>query len=355
MDIAAVIVTYKSAQFTVAALDSLCAERSDPQLRIRAIVVDNASGDLPLIEQAVIANGWSSWVTLVAAPRNGGFAYGNNMGIERAYTTGAPSYIFLLNPDAQVRRGAIGILARFLEANPSIGIAGSSFETPAGVEWPIAFRFPSLLSELNQGLEFGMVTRVLKRWVVPMVMTSVAQPVDWICGASMMIRPTVLSATGGMDENFFLYFEETDLCRRARIAGFPTWYVPDSRVMHIGGQSTKLLNSSAAPARLPWYWFDSRRRYFAVTFGIGHAIAIDVVAILAYLLGSLKRVVLGRRRMAVPYYVRDLIRHSIIWPQNRYLPDARCTLRPGALSSDFKMTYVAKDLHDLGGDAVNGR
>lgn len=352
-DIAAVIVTYKSAQLTIGALDSLYAERADPQLRVRAIVVDNASGDLPIIEQAVVANDWSCWVTLVAAPRNGGFAYGNNMGIKHAYALGPPSYIYLLNPDALVRRGAVGILARFLQENPSVGIVGSSFETPAGTEWPIAFRFPTLLGELNQGLEFGMITRALQRWVVPMRMTKVAQPVDWICGASMMIRPAVLAATGGMDENFFLYFEETDLCRRASRAGFPTWYVPDSRVMHIGAQSTGLTNSNTAPARLPGYWFDSRRRYFAVTFGVGHAIAIDIVAILAHFVGLLKRLVLGRWRTTVPCYTRDLIRHSIMWPKNRFVPAPQCSLSNSASPPDSEIARAATDSHDSGGRATN--
>ena len=61
------------------------------------------------------------------------------------------------------------------------------------------------------------------------------QPTDSICGASMMIRPSVLARIGGMDENHFLYFEETDFCYRAKQAGFPTWYVSDSRVMHMYG------------------------------------------------------------------------------------------------------------------------
>src|SRR5258706_8814128 len=92
LDVAVVIVTYKSAQLTIEALRSLLAERSTPGLRVRAVVVDNASGDLPEIAQAVENFDWSSWVALVAAPKNGGFAYWNNRGIECAYASGDPSY-----------------------------------------------------------------------------------------------------------------------------------------------------------------------------------------------------------------------------------------------------------------------
>lgn len=323
-DIAIVIVTYKSAQLAIEALRSVYAERRLTRHRIRAIVVDNASGDSIALAAAVQSNCWSPWVTLVAAPRNGGFAYGNNLGMARAYAEGRPDYVYLLNPDAQVRPGAIDALVRFMQTHPGVGIAGSSFENLDGSEWPIAFRFPGLFGELSNGLSFGPVTRLLGRWVVAKHMTQVSQPTDWICGASMLIRAEVLAAIGGMDENYFLYFEETDFCRRAHRAGFATWYVPESRVMHIAGQSTQVTDLSTGPKRLPAYWFESRRRYFVMAYGIGYAAAIDVVAVLAHSIGWLKRCALGRRRSAVPHFIRDLIRHSILWPKNRRLPQVRC-------------------------------
>ena len=113
-------------------------------------------------------------------------------------------------------------------------------------------------------------------------MSQVPQSIDWVPGASMMIRRTVVDSIGGFDENYFLYFEETDFCFRAKKAGFSTWYVPQSRVMHIAGQSTKLTERNAAPKRLPAYWFESRRRYFAAAHGIRYAMATDAVALLAH-------------------------------------------------------------------------
>jgi N-acetylglucosaminyl-diphospho-decaprenol L-rhamnosyltransferase len=328
VDIAVIIVTYKVASLTIEALRSVAAERASPGLDIRAIVVDNSREDLPEIAKAVEANGWASWVSLLAAPRNGGYGYGNNLGIAHAYGQGRPAYVYLLNPDTQVRPGAIGSLVRFLESRTDVGIAGSGFEDGDGSDWPIAFRFPSLLSEVDSGLEFGPATRLLNQWVVARRMPKTPQPVDWISGASMLIRPAVLVATGGFDENYFLYFEETDLCYRAKQAGLPTWYVPESRVMHIGGRSTSVTGPQSGPRRLPGYWFMSRRRYFAVTFGTRYAMVIDAVALLANSLGLLKRVALGRRRSAVPHYIRDLLRHSVLWPANRAFPAARGFVPP---------------------------
>ena len=332
--VAVVIVTYRTAALAIKALRSLEQERSGGELQLRAFVIDNDSGDFPAIASAIEANCWSGWASVHAAPRNGGFAYGNNLGFELAFREGRPEYLYLLNPDAQVRHGAIRTLVQFMQSHLQVGIAGSGFENEDGSEWPIAFRFPSLMSEINSGLQFGPVSRLLHRWVVARVMTPVSQPVDWISGASMLIRADVIASVGGLDENYFLYFEETDFCFRARRAGFPTWYVPASRVMHISGQSTSVTTRNAKARRLPAYWFESRRRYFAATYGVPLAVVIDLVAVAAYSLGVVKNALLARRAQSVPHFVRDLLRHSILWRANRKLPPACCFKPPQAPTSD---------------------
>src|SRR6516164_7347211 len=107
IDIVVAIVSYRSAALTIECLQSLDADRTAPGLRIRTIVVDNASGDAPTIARAIEANSWSSWVTLIEAPRNGGFSYGNNLALRYAYEKQRPDYLHLLNPDTLVRKGAI--------------------------------------------------------------------------------------------------------------------------------------------------------------------------------------------------------------------------------------------------------
>jgi N-acetylglucosaminyl-diphospho-decaprenol L-rhamnosyltransferase len=327
VEVAVVIVTYKSAELAIQSLASICPERAARNLKIRVIVVDNASGDLPQIEHAVERNGWSSWVTLILAPKNGGFAYGNNLGIQEAYAESHPNYIYLLNPDTQVRPGALATLVDFLEAHPQVGIAGSSFETEDGKDWPFAFRFPTWISEIEDGIQLRPVTRCLSRWIVARPMTPAAQPTDWISGASMMIRPAVLKAVGCLDENFFLYFEETEFCNRAIRAGYPTWYVPESRVMHAIGKSTNVDENSRFSKRLPGYWFDSRTRYYSTTSGIGAAAFIDVITLGASLVGLLKRQLMGRP--STPYYIRDLWAHSALLRRNRRLAPLKTYFPPG--------------------------
>lgn len=317
LDVVVAIVTYKSADLTVACIRSIEIERAGSSLAISVVVVDNVSGDAPTIAQAIVDNGWGSWVKLVIAPKNGGFAYGNNVAISEAARMGPPRYCHLLNPDTELRSGAIDALVSFLDQNASVGIAGSSFENLDGSDWPIAFRFPTLLSEVESGLQIGAVSGILSRWVVARQMGKCAEPIDWVPGASMLVRWQVIEKIGGLDENYFLYFEETDFCYRASSAGFQTWYVPASRVMHIAGQSTKVTERDAKVKRLPAYWFESRRRFFATTYGLGYAMATDLAAIAAHGLGFFKRLLLGRRHEAVPYFMRDLLTYSVLRPGNR--------------------------------------
>ena len=139
--VAVVIVTYRTAELTIQCLRSVNQERLAGTLRLSAFVVDNDSGDARTIAQAIAAQHWSSWVTLIAAPGNGGFGYGNNLGIQRALVAAQPDYVYLLNPDAEVRSGAIAALARFLDAHADAGIAGSGFETQDGAPGRLRFGF----------------------------------------------------------------------------------------------------------------------------------------------------------------------------------------------------------------------
>lgn len=314
--VAIIIVTFKTAHLTIDCLHSIAAERTTCDLNITVTVVDNSHVDFPIIEEEIRSNNWSSWIKLVSPPTNGGFAYGNNFGARIACSNQSPKHIYLLNPDTVVRKGAITALVNFLEKRPEVGIAGSGLENPDGTDWPFAFRFPTIMSEIEQGLGFGLATRFLRPWVIARTMGKSEQQIDWVPGASMMIRRSTFDAIYGLDEGYFLYFEETDLCFRAREKGFQTWYVPDSRVMHIAGQSTKVTERDSKPQRLPAYWFESRRRFFIRSYGRIYAAITDIAALAARSLGKIKHLLAGQRDREIPYFISDLLRHSAFWPES---------------------------------------
>lgn len=307
-----VIVHYRTPDLVLECLRSLDAEmRSYGNASL--VVIDNQSrdGSVPRIAEAIRSEGWSDWARLVESPVNGGFAYGNNQVIGPALAgPNAPDYFWLLNPDTTVYPGAMGALVDFMTAQPKAGLAGSAIEEQRGVLWPYAFRFPTLLSELDDGLKLGLVTRLLSRWAILRPMDGSDTCVDWVAGASLMVKREVFEAIGLMDENYFLYYEETDFCLQAKRAGWDCWYVPASRVFHIAGASTGVVDRPPEPRRLPSYWFESRRRYFIKNHSRLYAIATDLVWIASYALWRVRRVLQRKPGFEPPHMLGDFVRNS---------------------------------------------
>ena len=316
-----VIVNYRTASLTTDCLRSLAPELAAlPDTRV--VVTDNASGDdsVARLDAAIRDNHWHAWCELMPLPRNGGFAYGNNEGIRPALQSNdPPQYVLLLNPDTVVRPGAIRALLEFMDARPDVGIAGSRLEDPDGTPQRSAFRFPSVASELEEGMRLGVVSKLLSRRIVapPVPQGSDPVPTDWVAGASMIIRKAVFDAIGLMDERYFMYFEEVDFCRRANSAGFPCWYVPASRVVHLVGQSsgvTDVKNIQKARKRRPAYWFESRRRYFRTHFGPVRTLFADAAWAVGYATYRVRRVVQRKPDTDPAKLLWDFIRHNFVAP-----------------------------------------
>jgi len=316
-----ITVSYKTAKLVENSLRALARERPRSNVDIFAYVIDNASGDAPHLRDAIDKNGWGDWATLHASTKNGGFSYGNNRGFEHAYQTGnVPDYFMLLNPDAEVEAGAIDELVKFLEAHPRAAVAGSQLIFQDGTPWPYAFRFLNLLGELQTALATGVAAKVLDRWITTRRMGNNPERVDWLPGAAMLIRRSAIDAVGGLDESYFLYFEELDFFIKLDRAGYETWYVPASRVMHISGQSSGI-TARDRKGPMPEYWFESRRRYFAKTYGVPYAMLTDAVCIPAYVLGRLKKQLVGRGNENIPGFTLSLLKHSaLLNPLREVLP-----------------------------------
>ncbi len=333
VSVCVVIVSYHTANLVISSLGALHRERERQHLRgftLRVVVVDNASGDAVSIRAAISRERWGTWVDLVVSEKNGGFAYGNNLGFRHAYASGdRPDYFFLLNPDAEVRPDAIGVLVDFFERHPEAGCAGCSLEGRRGNLWPYAFRFPGILGEALAALQVSALERAFPSHVVLRRMGDDPEQVDWFPGAAMMLRSSIIGELGGMDEGYFLYYEETDFCLKLKRAGWTNWYVPASRVVHIAGQSSGITGCHGAERRLPQYWFESRRRYYVKNFGVSYAMATDVLAFVAHTLGMVKRELLGRPREQHPHFLRDLWRNSTLIPANRAIGPAT-EFRPSA-------------------------
>jgi N-acetylglucosaminyl-diphospho-decaprenol L-rhamnosyltransferase len=322
-----VTVNYRTAELVLKSLEKLAAETTS-DLIVQVAVVDNDSSDgsLDVLKAVLSRPGWNDWVTLIESPTNGGFSYGNNLAIRRALEMSEPpDFFFLLNPDAWILHGAIGVLVDFLKRNPNAGIAGSRLIMTNGENWPFAFRFPTPLSEFETGMQSPTIARALSRWrLVRLMSTERAQRVDWVGGASMMIRREVFSTIGLMDEQYFLYFEETDFCLQARRSGWDTWYVPESKVMHMFGQSTgQTLPTVRTAKRLPTHWFESRRRYFTKNHGHLYACVADLCRISGLLIDQARCQITHQRTLQPPHILSDLVRTSSLVSPVRWLHNMR--------------------------------
>jgi GT2 family glycosyltransferase len=271
-----VIVNYRTADLAVDCLNSIATQVSGlPKLHVT--VVDNSSGDgsVEKLRSAIFRQGWLSWVTVIPADRNGGFAFGNNIGIRAALqSAGSVEYVMLLNPDAVAHEGAIQALVDFMDSHQNVGIAGSRLENAKGVSESSAHNALSPLGELVSGASLGMLSRVLHRYAVTPPIRESAHECDWVSGASLIVRRGVFEQIGLMDEEYFLYFEEVDFCARARKAGWQIWFVPESRVVHLEGAATGIQQTAR---RRPQYWYNSRRRYFVKHFGVTGLILTDAL------------------------------------------------------------------------------
>lgn len=295
------------------------------------VIVDNASGDgsEQVMADAVRARGWDRGpqaVRVLQSGRNGGFGAGNNFGIRAGLPDGSlPDYVYILNSDAFPAPDAIRALLTHLETHPDVGFAGSFIHGPDGLPHRTAFRFPSAAGEFEAQLRFGPVSRLLRRHIVAQPIPQATTRVDWLAGASLMMRRSVLDRIGLFDETFFLYFEETDLCRRAALAGWPTDYVVESRVTHIGSVSTGMKTWQ----RIPGFWLDSRWHYFVKNHGSAYAVAATLAAVAGGVLWRARLLIQRKDRGDPPRYLRDMVAHharALMAPLLRRRPAA---LAPG--------------------------
>ncbi|MCC6305023.1 MAG: glycosyltransferase [Rhodobacteraceae bacterium] len=273
-------------------------------------IVDNDSGDgsLESIAAEIARRGWQGRVQAVASGCNGGFGFGNNAGIRAGLPGGVrPDFVYLLNSDAFPRPDAIARLLDHLGAHPETGLAGSFIEGPDGVPHATAFRFPGIGSEFEGAARTGPISRLLAAHAVALPIPEASRRVDWLAGASVMVRRAVLDRVGLFDETFFLYFEETDLCRRAAAAGWPADYVRESVVVHIGSETTGMKRWQ----RMPRYWFDSRRHYFVKNHGAAYAALATAAHVAGGLIWRLRCLIARRPLRDPPRFLRDLVAHEL--------------------------------------------
>jgi len=209
-------------------------QQNPPSHRYEVIVVDNASTD----GTADAVQEEFPDVTLIVNTENRGFAAANNVGIRKSQG----EYVLILNPDTIIPSHSLDVLVTFMDTNKEVGASGPRLLNFDGTTQQSIHRFPSFRGALHRHTAFkflGVFKREYKKWIMKDVTYDHQMDVDQVMGAALMTRRSLLDSVGLMDERFFMYYEEVDLCYRVKEAGWRIVYVPESTITHLGGCSSR--------------------------------------------------------------------------------------------------------------------
>jgi GT2 family glycosyltransferase len=275
MDVSVIIVNYNTTILTSKCIESIYFHTNNT-IRFEIIVVDNNSPDRSIIDLKLKY----PLIKLILSEENKGFGYANNL----AFKIASGHYYFLINPDAYLINDAISDFNTFMNdhKNSNIGICGAELITQLNYETVSYGNFPSILELISSIGFFKFYKAYFKKYIALGVVnfSQKIRNVDFISGADMFIRRSLIDKIGGFDEDFFLYFEEVELSYRAKLSGFKSYILPFIKICHIEGasQQTQTFNYKK-------YEYFSRSRnlfyiksyskiyeYFALSFHIFHCL-----------------------------------------------------------------------------------
>lgn len=258
-----VLVHYKESGVLYACIRSIY--KSSPKVPFEIIVVDN--DEVKTVNKYLKKN--FPKIRYIAAPGNLGYGKGNNLGIESA----RGEYVFILNPDTLVEKGAVDNLLTFLKKNKKAGVVAPTLYDKNGKMYPsqgtkklTPLRGLVALSFLNKLFPRNPISK--EYWMLNVDRTKPFE-VDVVPGTALMIKKSLFEKIGGFDKNFFLYFEESDFCKRVVEKGFKLFILPEARITHFWAVSTPPSD------RIRKIFAESRFYYFKKNFGILNALIVE--------------------------------------------------------------------------------
>ncbi|WP_432797434.1 glycosyltransferase family 2 protein [Poriferisphaera sp. WC338] len=264
-----VIVCYRAVDLTIDCLRSIGAQIHDTP-GVHVAVCENGTSEeaAKKLADAIELEGWSDWCWLKVITPNRGFSGGNNVILEEAMKwDNPPKNYLLLNADTVVRPGALKTLMEVANSHSEAGIISPRLEWPDGEAQISCFRYINPVSEMINGAHTSLVTKLFRRFDVPIPVSEMPTEPQWTTFACALIRHDVMEQIGVLDPGYFLYFDDPDYCRRARKAGWKVLNWPQARVVHLRGQSNPVKELTANLGKRPSYYYASRARYLAKFYG----------------------------------------------------------------------------------------
>jgi hypothetical protein len=253
VDLSIVIVTWNAREVLLPAIDSVFREVKGVSYEVLVSDNDSRDGSADAVEAEFPD------ARVIRNSKNLGFAGGNNVALREAQGR----YIILLNSDTITHGGAFERMVSYMDAHPEVGACGPQLLNPDGSKQNCFHNFPSLATEiLNVSL-----LKILNPARYPSKKQSFAQPieVDAVLGACLLVRREVIARVGLMDDGYFFFLEETDWCARIEEAGWKVVHIPDARITHLFGESTK----KKMPTETRIEYYRSLYRFFRKNRGRG--------------------------------------------------------------------------------------
>lgn len=308
IDLSIVVLSWNTRELTLDCLAAIegaglarAGEGGADDFGVETLLVDNGSEDAT----AAAVGERFPWVRLVALPGNLGFAAGNNAGLRGA----RGRYALLLNSDTVLTHDAVKRCLGYLEAHPDVAIVGPQLLHPDGRLQNSVHNFPTLIGEI--------LPKGILEWLLPRRFPSKRRPsptpvdVEAVLGAALFVRRTAWESVGLLPEDYFLFLEETDWCYAMRAAGWRVVHVPDARLVHLSGGSSK--KKIPARTRIEYHralyrFFRKRRGPFHAALAVGLRVVKGVVALVGRLPGaafsSRGRERLGERWQVLVWHLR---------------------------------------------------
>jgi len=300
-DLSAILVSYNTALLLPAAMDAL--RNAKAGLSLQTIIVDNASRDASV---ELIRRDYADCELIVNA-KNVGFGRANNQALPLLQGR----YVLLLNTDAFVAPDTLKKTVTYMDAHPECGTLGVKLVGRDGVLQPSCRYFPTPMNIF--------LRRTGLQWLFPWVRMvddmawdhASTRACDWVPGCYLLIRREVVDQVGLFDPRYFLYYEEVDWCFRAKKAGWQIHYVPDTSVVHIGGESAKSDGEiTSAGRQLEALQIESELLYFRKNHGAGAALLNVLLQTLADFIVPLKRLLKGQHQVG---WVHHWAHANLLW------------------------------------------
>lgn len=301
------IINYRTAGMTLDCVRSVLAdiERADLGAdAVQIVVIDNNSGDgsAEEIEAWIAAQDPPVPVTLIKSPDNSGYSGGHNHGLGAIH---ADSYL-ILNSDALLKPGFLTAMSEALDRHPEAGLIVPRLEGEDGVGQINCFRFASPFSELIRGAQTGPVTKLLKRHEVALTLEPEDRQIEWASFACILLNGRMVKEIGPMDEGYFLYYEDSEYCLRARRAGWSIIRAPEAVAIHFRGGSGPVKELARARKRAPEYYYRSRSRFLTQAHGKAGLLAANLAWYLGRGIAQARRLLGKPVPRATEHETRDL-------------------------------------------------